>query len=231
MGCAPQVQLCNLALIKNLISLPGNLHPFSHSSDSWFPAFWDLGRAWWNSFHIAYLTCKFEETVLRQVSAVGPSPSSGAWASPFPSLSLSIRICRWAGKTLQQGDSTVFNGMVLDCGKPLVNKWLFHSLTHGSKAVLHRAWRQRSHSQLHTLGFPPGAAEPECSELFRGPKAMVSMTAQANQGPYSPLKNLLLLLLWEKKTESGLAPETQQAVKIWIDSTGVEGSVETETLR
>lgn len=44
-------------------------------------------------------------------------------------------------------------------------------------------------------GLPPGAAEPECSELFRGPKAMVSMTAQANQGPDSPLKNLLLLLL------------------------------------
>lgn len=152
MGCAPQVQLWNLALIKNLISLPGNLHPFRHSSDSWFPAFWDLGRAWWNSFHIAYFTCKFEETVLRQVSGVGPSPSSGAWASPFPSLSLSIRIWRWAGKTLQQGDSTVFNGMMLDCGKPLVNKWLSHSLTHGSKAGLQARSRKAP-------SIEPGARE------------------------------------------------------------------------
>lgn len=139
------------------------------------------------------------------MSGVGPSPSSGAWASPFPCLSLSIRICRWAGKTLQQGDRTVSDGIMLDCGKPLVNEYLFHSLTHGSKAVLQaRRRKARSigpgareavHSCTPWAGIPPGAAEPECSELLRGPKAMVAMTAQASQGPYSPLKKLLLLLL------------------------------------
>lgn len=48
---------------------------------------------------------------------------------------------------------------------------------------------------LSALGSLPEAAGPEGGGLATGPRAMVSTAAQANDGPHSPFKNLLVLLL------------------------------------